>query len=303
MSASPLEPFFVLIKGQIMISLRNTAILIVLCLLIPGCGAVPDMPHSSSPTEQLTSDMDDSPDPATSVEGDTDVARQPTNQNSPSRYIVREGLLRWETASLEETRDRIIVSVNELGGYVSRDEYLRFRNRNEQHLVVRVPTADLDSLIERISSGVDSFETRQISALDVTEQYVDLKARLDVKKDTENRHRQLLNNAENVAEVLAIEKELARLRAEIESMEAQFRVLQSRVSFSTLTMQFCEPLSPTGHIAERLRNNLLLGWNACVNTVLALTVIWPLLLCAGLVTLLIRFRRRAPTATIQPRTL
>ncbi len=105
------------------------------------------------------------------------------------------------------------------------------------YMTARVPSENLDKAIEDISSFGEV--TRSDSSVeDVTEQYVDLNARTQNKIQQEQRLLQILGNASTVGELLQVEGELSRVRADIESMEGRRALLEksSAMSFLSLTI-------------------------------------------------------------------
>ena len=80
----------------------------------------------------------------------------------------------------------------------------------------------------------------------MTEQYIDLTARLQVYETKLTRLLELLDQSGDLSEVLAVENELAATRAELESLEGQLRYLDNQTSYSTLAVQITEkPLEST----------------------------------------------------------
>ncbi len=102
---------------------------------------------------------------------------------------------------------------------------------------IRVPASrfeDTTSLIESLGRFVE----RSLKAADVTEDYVDLEARLRNARAVRDRLNALLAKAEDVKAALEVEKELARVGREIERLEAKFEILRNRVAFSTISVGF-----------------------------------------------------------------
>jgi len=85
----------------------------------------------------------------------------------------------------------------------------------------------------------------------VTEQFLDMQTRLKTKRAMQERLQQLLAQAKNVEEALAVERELARITEEIESMEGRLKVWRELVAFSTITVVF--QAQPTDKINSTVR--------------------------------------------------
>ena len=123
------------------------------------------------------------------------------------------------------------------GGYVANASLSHDEGRvGDASLVVRVPADQLDQLVGWTEERVE-VRHLAIESADVTEEWVDVSARIENHRRTETRLRELLDNdAAELADVLAVERELARVRGEIEAAEGRMRVLSDRVSLATLTL-------------------------------------------------------------------
>ncbi|APZ94785.1 DUF4349 domain-containing protein [Fuerstiella marisgermanici] len=213
-----------------------------------------------------------------------------------ARMIIRNGELAWKTADRTATGTRIRAAAQRSGGYLSGEHETRSEHRIDNYLTVRVPADRFEPLLADVSDGVDHFDTRQISATDVTDQFVDLDARLRVKKDTETRYRELLSEARNVDEVLKVERELSKLRGDIEAMEGKWNLLKNQAAMSTLTIRYYEITSVSNHFTDRFADSLRLGWLGIVEFVIAIAVMWPMLVIGLCVALVVRRIISASTA-------
>lgn len=115
-------------------------------------------------------------------------------------------------------------------------------------ITLRIP-ADKLAAAEREIAGLGRLVSQTSSQEDATQQHVDMKARLRNLQAEEARLRTFFLKATRVSEMLAIEQELARVRGEIESMQAQVAYLENQAALATLTVTLAEPgavVSPAG---------------------------------------------------------
>lgn len=130
------------------------------------------------------------------------------------------------------------------GGYVSSsyvyDSYYDSSSGKEGSITVRVPESEYPSFLEDVA-GLGEVTSKNVNAQDVTEEYIDVSARLDNLKRQETRLQEILNMTVTVEEVLTVEKELERVRGEIESLTGRLNYLDDRVEFSTITIRVTEP--------------------------------------------------------------
>ncbi|MBC7968471.1 MAG: DUF4349 domain-containing protein [Fuerstia sp.] len=216
----------------------------------------------------------------------------PSAEAKSARHVIREGELRFETDDKTATRTAILGFVNVHQGYLADDREQRNSEVLEQTMTIRVPSAEFDGLLEDVSKGVSRFDKREIQAIDVTEQYVDIEARLKTKKETESRYRELLKQANSVEEILKIEEQIDKLRAEIESTEGRLRLMKDRENYSTLRVSFYETFARSAGFWTRVRSNFSLGWTVVVEATIAIVTLWPLLLLTMLGSLMVYWYNR-----------
>ena len=105
---------------------------------------------------------------------------------------------------------------------------------------LRLPAPVLEAVVAAIG-GLGKVVENSLTGRDVTEEYYDLEARLKNKKRQEERYVEILQVAKTVEEVLKVERELERIRGDIESMEGRFRYLQDQTELATLNLLCREP--------------------------------------------------------------
>lgn len=212
------------------------------------------------------------------------------------RKIIKEGSIDFETTDIAKTRNLIDEVIKKLGGYISEENEYTQGNRISQNLTVRIPADKFDELVSEISKGVKRFERKSIQLKDVTEEYLDIELRLKIKKETENRYRELLTKANTVNEILSIEKQTGELRADIESIEGRLKYLQNQISFSSLSVTFYELISTPVGFSSGLGVGLKNGWNNFIKFLIVLVNAWPFLIIGLLVIIgLIAARKKRKT--------
>ncbi len=196
--------------------------------------------------------------------------------------LIKRGYLAFEVDDLAKTHQKIIGEAKKLGGYIASDAESKEYDRVAHAMSIRVPAAQFDAFIATIAAGVAHFDEKQITVDDVTEQFVDLQARLKTKKELETRYLELLRQAKNVKDMLEIERELGTLRADIESMEGVFRVLKNQVAYATIDVRYyilqIETERGFGHkFSQAFRG----GWENFIGFFVGLAYIWPFVILIG----------------------
>lgn len=162
---------------------------------------------------------------------------------SADRAIVQRAGLRLVTDSLRRvhhTADSLSVA---WGGYVG-DAELREKSLR---MSLRVPGDSLNPALDRLS-GLGRATHRTVRRADVTEQVVDVEARLGTLRAVRERLREYLQRADAMADLVQVERELARVQGEIDLLEARQRALSSRVELAEIDLEAERPrvLGPLG---------------------------------------------------------
>jgi Domain of unknown function (DUF4349) len=118
------------------------------------------------------------------------------------------------------------------GGYLA--------NRTDAAITVRIPRARFQEVLGKIEKLGDVLH-RTVTADDVTDQVVDLEARLKNARAMRERLAELLHGATATKDALEIEKELSRVMGDIESMEGKLKLFSDKIAYSTVTATF-EPV-------------------------------------------------------------
>ena len=244
-------------------------------------------------TEAVSMDM---------VAATKEEAAPPTNQPNPvpskttdttiQRMLTKEGTLRWETSDVEKTHAAILAQANKYNAYVSNDNQTRDDYQTTTRMELRIPSDKFDEFISGIEKDVTKFDEKRIEVLDVTEEYIDISARMKTKKELEQHYYDLLKQTKNVAEVLLVEEQLNTVRADIESAEGRLKYLKDKVNMSTLHLTFYETTSaPVGFFGE-IGKSFVSGWKGFLYFILGIISAWPIVLVvSGFLFWLIRRRR------------
>lgn len=119
------------------------------------------------------------------------------------------------------------------GGFV---ENSRAEEDDRVTMVLRVPATRLDSVVAAVER-LGEVDERQVAATDVTDETIDVEARLRNLVAVRDRLRQHLDRAANVQEVVTVERELARVQGEIDSLEGRLERLRGDVAMAQLTVR------------------------------------------------------------------
>jgi Domain of unknown function (DUF4349)/Putative zinc-finger len=171
---------------------------------------------------------------------------------------------------------------------------------------LRIPEAEMVSAVGEIK-GLGRLENESQSGEDVTRQHADLAARLKTARETEERFRAILQQRTGkLSDVLEVERSIARVRGEIESMEAEQKALEHRVDFASVEIQLSEEYkaqlgSPADSVSTRIYNAFVAGYRNATETLLGFLlffeeygpslVIWLVVLALPIFLVWRRYRR------------
>jgi len=159
-----------------------------------------------------------------------------------SRLIIRTGQASIEVDSLESAMAELRRIVQRAGGFVADASVQSGRKQlRSATLELKVPATRFDELTEGLQP-LGRLQFVNVGAEDVSEEFVDLTARAANGRRLENRLVDLLRTRTGkLQDVLSVERELARVREEIERMEGRLRFLKTSAQLSTLSVNLYEP--------------------------------------------------------------
>ena len=209
------------------------------------------------------------------------VPKKLNDAETANAKIIKTANLRFETSDLEKTQAQIMGVIQRYNGYVQSDNAGKNYTQHYHNLSLRVPTKNFQDVLDGIAKGVTQFDEKTISQQDVTEEFIDIQARLKAKRALEDRYLSLLVKAKNVKEMLEIERELSKIREQIERAEGRLKYLGNKVSMSTLHIQFYKTIveTKTGvSYGNKLTNALKNGWNGITSFFIGLVSVWPFII-------------------------
>jgi len=142
---------------------------------------------------------------------------------------------------------------------------------------LRIPAPQLVAAVTELKA-LGRVENETQGGEEVTQQHADLVARLKNSRETEQRLQQVLRTRTGkVKDVLEVEEEIARVRGEIEQMEAGQQTLEHRVNFATIDLKLSEEYkaqltTPAPSVAMQLRNATVNGFRSALESLLALVL-------------------------------
>ena len=215
----------------------------VLLLTLTACGG-------SSASDKFASNemaMDYAPGAAPMENGmlTTDSAGSNTAASLPEdRKLIRTISMDAETEEIETLLEGLNAKVSELGGYVQNREIYNgstYSNRRYRHadLTIRIPAEKVDGFVAHVS-GVSNVVSSNESIDDVTLTYVDTETRLKALETEQQRLLEMMEQAETMSDLLAIESRLTEVNYQLESVASKLKTLENQVSYATVRLYITE---------------------------------------------------------------
>ncbi|MBS7626772.1 DUF4349 domain-containing protein [Candidatus Bathyarchaeota archaeon] len=159
------------------------------------------------------------------------------------RMVIYNGYVSIETDDIEGTLGKVRSLAEGRGGYVAGSSRSTSGTRIVAQITIRIPQEVFHRTMVEIE-GYGKVLDEHTTSDDVTERYIDLKSRLKNLQVQEQRLVGLFEKAAKVDEVLQIERELGRVRGEIESLQGQINYLERSVAMSLITVNLITPPPP-----------------------------------------------------------
>jgi Domain of unknown function (DUF4349) len=163
------------------------------------------------------------------------------------RKIIRNAELTIEIDDPRKGLQKIASIAEKNGGFIISSES-KDKLANEQKLTsttititARVPAAQFGDAVEAIRQIAGKITIEKISGIDVTEDYIDLEARIRTKRALEMQFLEIMRQARKISDALEVQSQLADVRTEIESLEGRRRFLENKSALSTISVTLQSP--------------------------------------------------------------
>jgi len=218
--------------------MRKLALLIAApLLLVTACSA-------TGTTTQGRSSEGGAPAPAAvdSVSGYSGNAASapdkgiPTVVVSADRNLILTAKIDMRSKDPWATSDRAQAIASGLGGDVLNLTQSGSGDTRSASLTIRVPSSRFADALQQLRTLEGEIQTSGVSAQDVTDQFVDLQARLAAKQAEEQRYLAILTKANTIDEILKVDASLSNVRTQIEQLTGQINSIKQRTDYSTISM-------------------------------------------------------------------
>ena len=176
-----------------------------------------------------------------------DVDNEGATAEAADRKIIRNADITIEVLSTTDAQHQITSIAEAHGGFVVTSEAKqRASNDPAQRtldikVVVRVPSNQFGRAFDEIKKLAGNTPSEHVTSQDVTEDFIDLEARLKTQKALEVQFLEIMRGANKIADALEVQRQIAEVRTEIEKLEGRKRFLENRSSLSTINVNIQTP--------------------------------------------------------------
>ena len=200
------------------------------------------------------------------------------------RKIIQRASLSIEVEDFQSSSDAVINIVERYNGFISDSHsYVTDTGRKRGDIIIRVPTDKFLVVIAEMEH-LGTVKSKSTSGEDITEEYINLKARLNNSERQEQRLLEIMDMANNTKEVLEVEREIWRVRTEIERLTGRIKYLENRVELATISVSLYEP-EPITH-SWGIRDAIRSAFECFVSVIRGLIILvgyaLPILILVGL---------------------
>ena len=231
----------------------RTTVLLALLVLVAGCSGAgvggggadgQDLGANVQSTEMRASDGGAGGAAQASVESDGQSGGEDPIAQARNRQLIYTATVELRVDDYDRARGALTAAARQRGGFVSnaneRQHTARGGNYTTGTVTYRVPADEYESFLATVNETGTVVSSQQRTE-DVTDQVVDLEARLRTLRAQRDRLRELYQQANDTEEVLAVERRLSEVQTEIERAEARKASLERQVALSTVTVEIREP--------------------------------------------------------------
>ncbi|MBI4198246.1 MAG: DUF4349 domain-containing protein [Chloroflexi bacterium] len=196
------------------------------------------VPRAPSPSFELNFSKDSAASGGTAVALPVPVPAG--SLETADRQIISQANLSLEVTTVPAAVGQVQAIAQSLGGFVEQLSSSGAEEKQYAAITIRLPQAEFFTAMDRLRA-LGKVQSENLGSQDVTEQFIDLEARLKSLQREEESLLSLLGRAQQISEILTIERELSRVRSDIERYQGQLNFLKRRVDLTTITISLFPP--------------------------------------------------------------
>lgn len=222
-------------------------LVLVLLLALSGCGGAQMEPSATQATDSQSGSLKAAPEEELRKISLTEADTAASAGEAVDRKIIRNANLTLEVNSTTDAQHRVTSIAESHGGFVVTSESKQRAAAEPAHrtldikLVVRVPAMRFGTALDQIRGLAVNLREENVAGQDVTEEFIDLEARIKTQRALELQFLEIMKQARTVADAMEVQRQISDVRTDIEKLEGRKRFLENRASLSTITVNLETP--------------------------------------------------------------
>ena len=287
------------IKPILVLTALAALIVSIACSNQSNTGSAPAAPPAFLASKSMSADRAYAPE-ANGAGGSGEAATE-------DRKIVRTGSITMEVSDIGKSQADITDSASQYKGYVVSSNQRADQEFPTGYISIRIPAGSFNDVMQKIRALALKVTYENTNSQDVTEQYMDLEAQLKNYQATETQYLELLKKADNVKDILEVQRELSNVRGNIERVRGRMQYLErtSDMSLIEITLNKSKPIGQStwdvAGIFKSAVDGLIVLGKAILGILIWLLVFSPVWIIALVIIFVIRRKKKAQAKSATPK--
>ena len=229
--------------------------------------------------------------------------KQPIVNAEWDKKIIKTALLNLEVKDYTGYYSSLREKIKNIGGYIAQEEQRQSAYKIENTLVIKVPVEQFDNALAQLTDKAEKLNEKKITSQDVSAEYIDIRSRMESKKQVRQQYIELLKQAKNMEDILNVQSEINSIQEEIEAAAGRVEYLGHSSAYSTINLTYYQVLNSSTSdndkpsFGTRISAAFKTGWEWITSLFVGLVSVWPL--CLVTFFALIFYRRMKPAKVKQ----
>ncbi|MBK9380626.1 MAG: DUF4349 domain-containing protein [Chitinophagaceae bacterium] len=229
--------------------------------------------------------------------------KQPLVNAEWDKKIIKTALLNLEVKDYTGYYSSLREKIKNLGGYIAQEEQRQSAYKIENTLVIKVPVEQFDNALVQLTDKAEKLNEKKITSQDVSAEYIDIRSRMESKKQVRQQYIALLKQAKNMEDILNVQSEINSIQEEIEAAAGRVEFLGHSSAYSSINLTYYQVLNSSASdndkpsFGTRISAAFKTGWEWITSLFVGLVSVWPL--CLVTFFALIFYRRMKPAKVKQ----
>jgi hypothetical protein len=203
-----------------------------------------------------------------------------------NKKIIRNASLELEIKDFKTFENQVSAIAGKYSGYIAEENQESTDYSIQSKVSIRVPVELFDQAVDELTGKAEKILIKNITSKDVTGEVVDLRSRLEAKRQARLRYLELMKQAKNMEEVFQVQKEVDEIQEEMEAAAGRAGYLNHSAAYSTIQLTYFQILNPDlvnnkdrePSFGNRILEAFGSGFKWLGDLMVALITLWPLIL-------------------------